>query len=32
VDAVLVGEILMRAEDPETACRDLAGAEEATTA
>ncbi len=32
VDAVLVGEVLMRAEDPEVACRDLAGAEEATTA
>jgi indole-3-glycerol phosphate synthase len=32
VDAVLVGEILMRSEDPEAACRDLAGAEEATTA
>jgi indole-3-glycerol phosphate synthase len=32
VDAVLVGEVLMRAEDPEAACRELAGAEEATTA
>jgi indole-3-glycerol phosphate synthase len=32
VDAVLVGEILMRSPDPEAACRDLAGAEEATTA
>jgi indole-3-glycerol phosphate synthase len=32
VDAVLVGEILMRAPDPEAACRELAGAEEATTA
>jgi indole-3-glycerol phosphate synthase len=32
VDAVLIGEILMRAEDPEAACRELAGAEEATTA
>jgi indole-3-glycerol phosphate synthase len=32
VDAVLVGEILMRADDPEVACRELAGAEEATTA
>jgi indole-3-glycerol phosphate synthase len=32
VDAVLVGEILMRSEDPEGACRELAGAEEATTA
>ena len=32
VDAVLVGEILMRSEDPEAACRELAGAEEATTA
>jgi indole-3-glycerol phosphate synthase len=32
VDAVLVGEILMRSEDPEAACRDLAGTEEATTA
>ena len=31
VDAVLVGEILMRSEDPEAACRELAGAEEATT-
>jgi indole-3-glycerol phosphate synthase len=29
---VLVGEVLMRAEDPEAACRELAGAEEATTA
>jgi indole-3-glycerol phosphate synthase len=32
VDAVLVGEILMRSDDPEAACRDLAGTEEATTA
>ena len=32
VDAVLVGEILMRSDEPEVACRDLAGAEEATTA
>ena len=32
VDAVLVGEILMRSEDPEAVCRELAGAEEATTA
>jgi indole-3-glycerol phosphate synthase len=32
VDAVLVGETLMRSEDPETACRELAGSEEATTA
>jgi indole-3-glycerol phosphate synthase len=32
VDAVLVGEILMRSQDPEAACRELAGAEEATTA
>jgi indole-3-glycerol phosphate synthase len=32
VDAVLVGEILMRSSDPEAACRELAGAEEATTA
>ena len=32
VDAVLVGETLMRSEDPEAACRELAGAEEATTA
>jgi hypothetical protein len=29
---VLVGETLMRADDPEAACRDLAGAEENTTA
>jgi indole-3-glycerol phosphate synthase len=28
VDAVLVGETVMRAEDPELACRDLAGADE----
>jgi indole-3-glycerol phosphate synthase len=32
VDAVLVGETLMRSEDPEAACRELAGTEEATTA
>ena len=32
VDAVLVGEILMRSDDPEGLCRELAGAEEATTA
>jgi indole-3-glycerol phosphate synthase len=32
VDAVLVGEILMRSDDPESACRELAGAEESTTA
>jgi indole-3-glycerol phosphate synthase len=32
VDAVLVGEILMRSDDPEGLCRDLAGTEEATTA
>ena len=32
VDAVLIGETLMRAQDPEAACRELAGAEEATTA
>jgi indole-3-glycerol phosphate synthase len=32
VDAVLVGETLMRSDDPESACRDLAGAEESTTA
>ena len=32
VDAVLVGETLMRAEDPEAECRELAGAEENTTA
>ena len=32
VDAVLVGETLMSAEDPEAACRELAGAEEPTTA
>jgi indole-3-glycerol phosphate synthase len=30
VDAVLVGEALMRARDPEAACRDLARAEEPT--
>ena len=29
VDAVLVGETLMRAADPEVACRDLTGANEA---
>jgi indole-3-glycerol phosphate synthase len=28
VDAVLVGETLMRAEDPELACRELSGADE----
>ena len=27
VDAVLIGERLMRADDPERACRDLVGAE-----
>ena len=27
VDAVLVGEMLMRAEDPETACRALSGSD-----
>ena len=32
VDAVLVGETLMRSEDPEAECRELAGAEENTTA
>jgi indole-3-glycerol phosphate synthase len=32
VDAVLVGEVLMRSDDPEAACRELAGTEEATTA
>ena len=32
VDAVLVGETLMRADDPEAACRELAGAEEPTDA
>jgi indole-3-glycerol phosphate synthase len=32
VDAVLVGETLMRSDDPEAACRELAGTEEATTA
>jgi indole-3-glycerol phosphate synthase len=32
VDAVLVGEALMRAEDPEAACRDLARSEEPTQA
>jgi indole-3-glycerol phosphate synthase len=32
VDAVLVGETLMRSDDPESACRELAGAEESTTA
>src|SRR3954452_1056567 len=30
VDAVLIGEALMRADDPERACRDLAGTEEST--
>jgi indole-3-glycerol phosphate synthase len=32
VDAVLVGETLMRARDPEAACRELVGAEEGTQA
>ncbi len=32
VDAVLVGETLMRADDPEAATRQLAGHEEPTTA
>jgi indole-3-glycerol phosphate synthase len=32
VDAVLVGEALMRAPDPEAACRDLAREEEPTQA
>jgi len=32
VDAVLVGEALMRAPDPEAACRELASAEEPTQA
>jgi indole-3-glycerol phosphate synthase len=32
VDAVLVGEVLMRCDDPEVVCRELAGSEEATTA
>ena len=30
VDAVLIGETLMRSEDPEVACRELAGTEENT--
>jgi indole-3-glycerol phosphate synthase len=30
VDAVLIGERLMRADDPQEACRELGGAEEAT--
>jgi indole-3-glycerol phosphate synthase len=30
VDAVLIGEILMRAQDPEQACRNLIGSEEGT--
>ena len=30
VDAVLIGETLMRADDPELACRELAGTEENT--
>ena len=30
VDAVLIGETLMRAQDPEQACRELAGTEENT--
>jgi indole-3-glycerol phosphate synthase len=32
VDAVLVGEVLMRAEDPEAAVRELARTEEPTQA
>jgi indole-3-glycerol phosphate synthase len=32
IDAVLVGEQLMRSEDPESACRELAGTEENTQA
>jgi indole-3-glycerol phosphate synthase len=32
VDAVLVGEALMRSPDPEAACRELANAEEPTQA
>jgi indole-3-glycerol phosphate synthase len=32
VDAVLVGESLMRSEDPELLCRELSGAEQATQA
>jgi indole-3-glycerol phosphate synthase len=32
VDAVLVGETLMRADDPEQACRELIGSEEPTQA
>ena len=32
VDAVLIGEMLMRAEDPESAVRELGGAEEPTQA
>jgi indole-3-glycerol phosphate synthase len=32
VDAVLVGETLMSSDDPEASCRELAGAEEPTTA
>jgi hypothetical protein len=27
-----VGEVLMRSDDPEVVCRELAGSEEATTA
>ena len=30
VDAVLIGEALMRSADPEQACRELAGTEENT--
>jgi indole-3-glycerol phosphate synthase len=30
VDAVLIGELLMRSDDPERACRELSGAEEGT--
>ena len=32
VDAVLVGETVMRADDPEAAVRELVGAEDAATA
>jgi indole-3-glycerol phosphate synthase len=31
VDAVLVGETLMRAVDPEIACRELTGADEGSS-